>query len=210
MRSDTKRQFTRHFYNIQNNSWWWRNGCPAVRIKYYVTWHSNRTWYIASLRWLPICTFSHTTLHLSFIYIVVIKCQHLVETVNSLLYRMHAGIYAPRLLRIFCYYPHTPLPQHNNRPAATNQVRSTHTYGGGKNCINSRLHLFINSSYALPSIPFISLGVPLRESPMKQGKSKQSPFAQPHADRRPTYNGVRHDFVRDVQWYWTSFSWFFV
>jgi len=68
------------------------------------------------------CNFSHTTLHLNFIYIVVIKCQRLVKTVNSLLYRMHDGISAQRLSHILCEHHHTPLPKHNTRPAATNQL----------------------------------------------------------------------------------------
>ena len=109
--SGTEGQVTRHFYKLQNNAWWWRQGCPAVSIKYYVTWHSNRTWYIGSPRWLPICTSSHTTLHLSLIYIVVINCQCLGEAANSVLYRMHVGMSAQRLSHILSdNHHHTPLP----------------------------------------------------------------------------------------------------
>jgi hypothetical protein len=41
----------------------------------------------------------------------------------------------------------------------------------------------------------------LKCSSMKQGKKKQSPSAQAHANGRPTNSGVRPGSARDVQWY---------
>jgi len=42
---------------------------------------------------------------------------------------MHAGISAKRLSHFLCDHHHTPLPEFNARPAATNQHGSTHTGG---------------------------------------------------------------------------------
>jgi len=66
-----------------------------------VTWR-KRSWYIAGQICQVISIFSDTTLYLSLTCMDVIKCQRLFETVNSVLYRMHAGISAQRLSHFLC------------------------------------------------------------------------------------------------------------
>jgi hypothetical protein len=62
-------------------------------------------------------------------YLVVIKRLWLFETVNSVLYRRHAGISAQRLSDLPCADNHTPLPEFKAGPAETNRHESKHTVG---------------------------------------------------------------------------------
>jgi len=68
--------------------------------------------------------------------------------------------------------------------------------------VSSAIGAFIHSLMLsfIHSIHF-SRSPHLKSSPMKQPKNKHSPSAQPHADGRPTYSGVRSGSARDVQRY---------
>ena len=77
------------------------------------------------------------------------------------------------------FFPTTTTPHCYNTKLGQKQQTNfeAHTHWGG----GSRPHLFINSSFVQLSIPFISLGVPLRRSPMKQGKTKSR---RPHSPKQ--------------------------
>jgi len=103
--------------------------------------------------------------------------------------------------------PHPTTRTHNRASSNKPKWKQTNIWGGRRVSIvfiHALIHSFIYSfvSLSIHSI-YISRSPHLRRSHMKQGANKDSPCAQPQADRRPTYNNVQLDSARKVQWYST-------